>query len=111
MQEEIFGPLLPIVTYKHIDEAIAYANDREAPLDVYYFGHKTGPNRFKVQDQIPSGALVVNETIYQVINSDLPFGGVGHSGYGRYHGKAGFVQFSNPKSMLVRPPLDFYPFN
>jgi len=64
-----------------------------------------------VQERTRSGSFIVNETIYQIINADLPFGGVGASGYGRYHGKWGFRSFSNQKSLLIKPPLDCFPFN
>jgi len=112
MQEEIFGPIFPLLTYKTLDEAIEYiSEEQEKPLVVYYFGKKNGPGQKRVLKETSSGSLVVNETIYQIINTDLPFGGVGHSGYGRYHGISGFKAFSNEKSVLVKPPLDCFPFN
>lgn len=64
-----------------------------------------------MMNETSSGSFVVNETIYQIINTDLPFGGVGHSVYGRYHGISGFKAFSNEKSILVKPVLDCFPFN
>ena len=78
---------------------------------VYYFGAKNGANKEIIETQTSSGTMVVNETIFQIINADLPFGGVGHSGYGRYHGESGFQAFSNMKSVLVKPPLNYWPFN
>jgi acyl-CoA reductase-like NAD-dependent aldehyde dehydrogenase len=87
MQEEIFGPLLPIIT-----------------LVIYYFGTKNGANYKRVEQETSSGALVTNEIIMQDGNLDLPFGGVGQSGYGRYHGYEGFKSFSNMKSMLIKSP-------
>ena len=112
MQDEIFGPIFPLITYKNLDEAIEYIQaEQEKPLVVYYFGKKNGPSQKRVENETSSGSLVVNETIFQIINTDLPFGGVGHSGQGRYHGISGFKAFSNEKSVLVKPTLDCFPFN
>jgi aldehyde dehydrogenase (NAD+) len=91
MQEEIFGPLFPMHTYKHLDEALEYiTTEQDKPLVCYYFGAKNGSNMYKVRDNTSSGTFVCNETIYQILNTDLPFGGVGGSGYGRTHGLQGF---------------------
>ena len=112
MQEEIFGPLFPMHTYKNLDEALEYiTTEHDKPLVVYYFGKKNGSNMMKVRDNTSSGTFVCNETIYQILNTDLPFGGVGGSGYGRTHGLQGFQAFSNMKSCLVKPSLDCFPFN
>ena len=111
MKDEIFGPIFPLITYSNLDEAIQYTQDLEKPLVVYYFGDQNGYNYQKVLEDTSSGSLVVNDTIYQILNTDLPFGGVGNSGYGRYHGISGFKTFSNMKSVLVKPPLDVFPFN
>lgn len=112
MQEEIFGPLFPMMTYKNLDEALDYiTTEHDKPLVVYYFGKKNGTNMMNVRDNTSSGTFVVNETIYQILNTDLPFGGVGGSGYGRTHGLQGFESFSNMKSCLIKPSLDCFPFN
>lgn len=112
MREEIFGPIFPILTYKSIDEAVDYiSQEQEKPLVVYYFGKTNNKNQQIVEQRTHSGGLVVNDTIYQILNPDLPFGGVGHSGYGRYHGEEGFKQFSNMKSVLVKYQLDIWPYN
>jgi aldehyde dehydrogenase (NAD+) len=112
MKEEIFGPIFPIILYTNIDEAIKYiSEEQEKPLTVYYFGQRNGTNQEKVINGTSSGSLVVNDTIYQIMNAYLPFGGVGLSGYGRYHGEEGFKSFSNMKSILVKPSLDCFPFD
>ena len=99
-------------TYNQIDDAIKYIKEeQEKPLVAYYFGSRHGKNAMRVEQEISSGALVVNDCSVHTINSDLPFGGVGFSGQGRYHGQAGFDSFSNLKSILVKPTLDFFPFN
>lgn len=78
---------------------------------MYYFGQKNSANQRRLEKETSSGALVTNDCIMQVANTNLPFGGVGFSGYGRYHGQEGFKQFSNPKSMLVAGVADYPPFN
>lgn len=114
MQEEIFGPLLPIVTYRHLDEAIAFVNARPRPLGLYYFG-SSAPNRQRVLTQTTSGGVTINGTILHYAQDDLPFGGVGPSGFGAYHGIEGFRAFSHRKAVfevgrwnggaLLRPPF------
>jgi aldehyde dehydrogenase (NAD+)/coniferyl-aldehyde dehydrogenase len=99
MQEEIFGPLLPIVSYGSIDDAIAYVNDRPRPLALYYFGAR-GAALDKVLRQTISGGVTVNNTTFHVAQENLPFGGVGPSGMGQYHGKAGFDTFSKLKPVF-----------
>jgi coniferyl-aldehyde dehydrogenase len=95
--EEIFGPILPIFPYRDIDDAIDYVNARPRPLALYYFGND-GPDRRKVLDRTTSG----NVTIMHVAQDDLPFGGVGASGMGKYHGVEGFRTLSHPKGVLVQ---------
>jgi coniferyl-aldehyde dehydrogenase len=113
MQEEIFGPVLPIVTYTRIDEAIAYVNAHPRPLALYYFGHgRAGIDR--VLSETTSGGVSINETMLHFAQEDLPFGGVGPSGMGAYHSREGFRSFSMPKPVfhqsrinttgLLRPP-------
>ncbi|HET8775717.1 MAG TPA: coniferyl aldehyde dehydrogenase [Thermoanaerobaculia bacterium] len=112
--EEIFGPVLPVVTYRDLDEAIAFVNARPRPLALYYFG-SSAANRTRVLTRTTSGGVVVNGTIVHYVQDDLPFGGVGPSGFGAYHGIEGFRAFSHRKavfdqgrwngSALLRPPF------
>ena len=112
MQNEIFGPLLPIVTYQQLDEAIDYINQRQRPLALYYFGYNKQEQQ-KVLMQTHSGGVCLNETLVHVGQEDLPFGGVGTSGMGNYHGYEGFVTFSHAKAVFNRPKFSlmrlFYP--
>jgi acyl-CoA reductase-like NAD-dependent aldehyde dehydrogenase len=113
MREEIFGPILPIVAYRTIDEAIAYVNARPRPLALYVFDHDAA-NVERILEETVSGGVTVNETILHVAQDELPFGGVGPSGMGEYHGRAGFETFSKRKSVffqsrfnalkMLRPP-------
>ncbi len=100
MQEEIFGPILPVVGYDSIDEAIAYVNARPRPLALYYFGGRDGVLE-TVLERTVSGGVTVNNTALHVVQEDLPFGGVGPSGMGEYHGRAGFDRFSKLKPVLM----------
>lgn len=113
MSEETFGPIVGLITYKNIDEAIKIINSKPKPLAVYYYGTNSNKNEnlMRLMRETSSGAFVVNDTCTQIINEDLPFGGVGESGYGRLHGKDGFESCSNKKSVLRKMPLNFYPFN
>ncbi len=105
MQDEIFGPLLPIVPYRGIDEAFAYINQRPRPLALYYFGYnKSEQNR--VLHETHSGGVCLNDTLLQVAQDDLPFGGIGPSGMGHYHGREGFLTFSKAKGVLVKQRLN-----
>jgi coniferyl-aldehyde dehydrogenase len=99
--EEIFGPILPIFPYRDIDDAIDYVNARPRPLALYYFGNDD-PDRRKVLDRTTSGNVTINGTIMHVAQDDLPFGGVGASGMGKYHGIEGFRTLSHPKGILVQ---------
>jgi acyl-CoA reductase-like NAD-dependent aldehyde dehydrogenase len=101
MEEEIFGPILPILTYQEVGEAIALINSRPKPLALYVFSLNGAFSR-QVVDSTSSGGVCVNDTIMHVGVIDLPFGGVGDSGMGRYHGKASFETFSHYKSILHR---------
>ena len=111
MKEEIFGPILPVKTYTDFQEVIDYINRQEKPLVTYFFGDKDSKNCGRLMNETSSGSFTTNEVILQVINYNLPFGGVGESGMGRYHGKKGFEELSNMKSYLMRPILDYAPFN
>jgi len=99
VQEEIFGPVLPILTYRQIDEAIAYINARPRPLALYYFGD-SGEDRRKVLARTSSGNVTINGTLMHYAQDDLPFGGVGPSGMGAYHGVEGFRTFSHAKGVF-----------
>ncbi|MDR9466822.1 coniferyl aldehyde dehydrogenase [Marinospirillum sp.] len=101
MQEEIFGPLLPIITYRDFAQAIQFIRQRPRPLALYYLG--TNPqHQQELEYQTHSGSLAINETLLQVAQHDLPFGGVGASGMGQYHGREGFLTFSKAKGVFQR---------
>ncbi len=93
MREEIFGPILPLVPYRKLDEAIEYVNARPRPLALYVFADDRLRTR-KVLDACTAGSVAVNDCVFQFAQSGLPFGGVGASGIGAYHGHAGFLEFS-----------------
>lgn len=99
MQEEIFGPLLPVVPYARIDDAIAYVNARPRPLALYYFGHSEADTK-RVLSETISGGVTINETLLHIAQSDLPYGGVGPSGMGKCHSREGFLSFSHQKPVF-----------
>jgi len=99
MKEEIFGPLLPVLDFNQVMEAIEYVNARPKPLALYIFSRDKGFQQ-KIISETSSGGVCINDTLVHLSTSRLPFGGVGHSGFGKYHGKAGFDTFSNQKSVL-----------
>ena len=101
MAEEIFGPLLPIMTYQSINEAIDYINNNEKPLALYLF---TQNNKIKKQilSNTTSGGVSINDTITHLVNTHLPFGGVGYSGMGQYHGIYSFLTFSHVKGVVEK---------
>lgn len=101
MQEEIFGPLLPIKTYSDRLDAIAYINANARPLAAYYFGNNP-INQQHFADHTTSGGLVINDVMTHVSIDNLPFGGVGYSGIGAYHGEHGFKQFSHAKPVVIQ---------
>jgi coniferyl-aldehyde dehydrogenase len=112
MQDEIFGPLLPVKTYKSLDEVIAYVNGRDRPLGFYVF-----TNDQAVQDKLVystiSGGVTVNNCMLHVAQHDMPFGGIGASGMGHYHGYEGFLEFSKLRPVFKNPSMSllhmFYP--
>jgi coniferyl-aldehyde dehydrogenase len=112
MREEIFGPILPIVAYEQPAEAIAYVAGRPRPLMLCWFGRDRQQLQ-RVLDETHAGSVCVNDTVFSFAVDDLPFGGVGASGMGRYHGHEGFLTFSNAKAVFERPRLNtarlFYP--
>ncbi len=106
MQEEIFGPVLPIVTYSgDVDEAIAFVNERDRPLALYWYGTNTA-HRDRVLDRTVSGGVTVNDCIWHFGQESQPFGGVGASGMGAYHGEWGFRTFSKEKPVFLQAPLN-----
>lgn len=105
MQEEIFGPVLPIIPYDSIEEAMEFVAARPAPLALYIFTDKQAERDAWLQGSL-SGGVCVNETSFHVVADSLPFGGVGDSGMGAYHGKAGFDTFSHLKSVFYQPKLN-----
>ena len=113
MQDEIFGPILPVKTYTDPEQAVAYVNANERPLGLYYFGEDRAEKEMVLQSTI-SGGVTVNDVIFHVGQEDLPFGGVGPSGMGSYHGFDGFREFSHARAVytqtgneiiaMLRPP-------
>ncbi len=101
LNEEIFGPILPVLTYTSLDAAIAYVNDRPRPLALYWFGTDAAA-RHKVLSRTVSGGVTVNDTLLHVAHPQLPFGGVGDSGWGAYHGEAGFLRLTHQKPVLLQ---------
>lgn len=105
MQEEIFGPILPVAKYAGIDDAIAQVNRRDRPLGLYYFGPDATERR-RVLDRTISGGVTLDDVVFHVSMEDLPFGGVGPSGMGSYHGHDGFKTFSHAKAVFKQARLD-----
>jgi aldehyde dehydrogenase (NAD+) len=115
MQEEIFGPLLPLITFSDLETPIQYINSKEKPLAVYYFSENR-KKQDKVIRETSSGACLINDVVLHIANKNLPFGGVGASGAGRYHGYESFRAFSNRKAImksgtLIDIPVKYAPFN
>ena len=114
MQEEIFGPLLPVIAYDSIDEALAFVNNREHPLALYLFSEDPALQK-RVLASVPFGGGCINDTIVHLATSRMGFGGVGHSGMGSYHGKKSFDTFSHEKSVLQKStridmPVRYMPY-
>jgi coniferyl-aldehyde dehydrogenase len=105
MQEEVFGPILPILTYDRIDQVINYVNAHERPLALYYFGHDEAERR-RVLDRTITGGVTLDDVIFHAGVDDLPFGGIGPSGMGNYHGIDGFRTFSHAKAVYKQALLD-----
>jgi aldehyde dehydrogenase (NAD+) len=115
LREEIFGPVLPVVSVDSIDDAIEHVQHGPKPLAVYLFS-ESRDNERRILDEISNGGTVINHLIYHILVNDLPFGGVGNSGTGSYHGKWGFETFSHRKAVLRKPTwldpaLTYPPFN
>jgi len=112
MEEEVFGPLLPLVPYETLPEAMAFVRDRPAPLALYWFDPDTARAR-RLTAQIPAGGVGINAALFHAAQPSLPFGGIGESGIGQYRGRFGFDRFSHLQAVyqhgtfatrLVRPP-------
>ncbi len=108
MREEIFGPVLPIMTYTHIDEAIAFINRGERPLALYYFGNDAREQRRILRETV-SGGVTINDTLWHIAHPGLPFGGAGASGIGSYHGEHSFRRFSHGKGVFTQSRLSAAP--
>ena len=106
MQEEIFGPIFPVLTFKHIDNVISFVTKREKPLALYYFG----TDDKKILRHTSSGGTCINDVIMHIVNHKTPFGGVGNSGMGAYHGKDSFLTFSHRRSVIKTPTWVDMPF-
>jgi len=102
MKDELFGPILPIVTVAGIDEAIEFVNQREKPLALYVFSRSSRTLK-RCINETSSGGVTMNDVLMHVSLDTLPFGGVGHSGMGRYHGHYSFETFTHEKACLERP--------
>ena len=112
-REELFGPILVVRSYDSFDDAVAYVNRHARPLALYFFGDQPAERR-AIVEQTVSGGVTINDVIMHYTMDDLPFGGVGPSGMGAYHGFDGFRQFSNARAVykqtrvdlgrLIRPP-------
>jgi aldehyde dehydrogenase (NAD+) len=114
MQEEIFGPVLPLIGFNNLNDVIKYINSKEKPLAVYYFSEERNKQN-KVILETTSGACLINDVVLHIANKNLPFGGVGSSGTGRYHGYESFRAFSNRKAImksgsLIDIPIKYAPF-
>jgi aldehyde dehydrogenase (NAD+)/coniferyl-aldehyde dehydrogenase len=105
MRDEIFGPLLPIVTYRSLDEAIAYVNARPRPLALYFFSQDRAAQQRVLQGTV-AGGVTLNDTMLHITQENLPFGGVGPSGMGQYHGYEGFRTFSKLKPVFLQSRLN-----
>ncbi len=113
MQEEIFGPVLPVMSFENIDEVLDYVHAHEKPLAFYYFGNNKKAK--EILKKSTSGGACINDTLMHITNHHLPFGGVGNSGMGKYHGKDSFLAFSNSRAVVTTPtwidlPLKYVPF-
>ena len=108
MQEEIFGPILPMLTFERREEVINFINEREKPLALYYFGDEE--KGWKILRRTQSGGACINDTIMHIANENIPFGGVGNSGMGSYHGRLSFDAFSHRRAVVCTPTCIDLPF-
>jgi coniferyl-aldehyde dehydrogenase len=107
MREEIFGPILPVIGYRTLDEAIAFAAARDRPLALYCFSNDLR-TRAQVLNGVTSGGVTLNGTLLHVAQDSLPFGGIGPSGMGAYHGRDGFRRFSHARSVYKIGPINVF---
>jgi coniferyl-aldehyde dehydrogenase len=105
MKDEIFGPILPIKNYVDVREAVAYINEHPRPLGLYYFGNDNSERDY-VLNSTTSGGVTVNDVFFHIAQEDLPFGGIGPSGMGAYHGREGFQEFSHKKAVYTQTGAD-----
>jgi coniferyl-aldehyde dehydrogenase len=105
MQEEVFGPILPIVAYEHLQEALDFINARPRPLALNLFDNNR-ERRERVLAETHAGGVCINDAVTQFLAEDLPFGGIGESGMGHYHGREGFLTFSHQKAVFERPRIN-----
>jgi aldehyde dehydrogenase (NAD+) len=115
MEDEIFGPILPILSFSNLDEIIKQIKAKPKPLAFYAFSNDKAV-KDKLLNEISFGGGAINDTVMHICNPHLPFGGVGESGMGNYHGLAGFNAFSHQKSVLEKPfwfepPLKYSPYS
>ena len=102
MQEEVFGPLLPVLTYSNLDKLLKTLKSGPSPLALYIFTRDIRMAR-RIMKEVPSGGGMINEVVMHFINMNAPFGGIGESGMGNYHGKPGFNAFSHHKTVMIKP--------
>ncbi len=105
MEQEIFGPLLPVIPYSHLQDAINWVNNRERPLALYFFS-KNKKHINNMLQQTHAGGVSINECVLHVVQENLPFGGIGPSGMGHYHGRDGFVNFSKGKGVFYQSKIN-----
>ena len=105
MKNEIFGPLLPVMLYENLSEVVNYINRHDHPLGLYFFGKNKSQQDYIINNT-RSGGVTINDTMFHLLQSRLPFGGVGPSGYGYYHGYEGFLNFSNLRAIYHQTPSD-----
>lgn len=115
MQEEIFGPILPVLEFEELNDVIKYVNERPKPLAFYYFSNSI-KNQKEILYKTSSGGGCINDVVMHIANSKLPFGGVGNSGMGRYHGKYSFETFSHTRSIIKKSniydaPIRYAPYS
>ncbi|WP_373080998.1 aldehyde dehydrogenase family protein, partial [Zhongshania sp.] len=104
MQDEIFGPLLPIKPYDNIEDVIEYINANERPLALYLYSNKKALQQQVIYNTL-SGGMCINDSVVHVAQHDMPFGGVGNSGMGHYHGHEGFIEFSKMRPIFKQGPI------
>jgi aldehyde dehydrogenase (NAD+) len=114
LQQEIFGPIIPVLTFSDVDQVVQFVNGKPKPLALYCFSDNKSFIQ-RIINEVPSGGVTINDTLMHISNNRLPFGGVGNSGMGHYHGKYSFDLFSHKKAVLIRGtwldiPLRYAPF-